>query len=175
MNHLSRNTIASTLLLAGALAAAPADAAPGQGRTRSWFGLNVGMVSGSVDMQCAGGGDCSEGGVFPSYGLNFTVAGEMALRLRAIRAEEDTEHKPFEVAALVGPRLGRKWYALAGFGQIRNADDNYVGNSTGMAWEFVRAAPTQSGTGLEFSVHGNAFGDATFIGASIGLRFGNLR
>lgn len=180
-------------LMAGALAAAcaiPVEVVaagpavveikrPAPARARTWLGLNLGIVSGSVDLPCPtpGGGDCDEGGVFPALGANLTVAGKGALRLRAIRAEEDnTDHKPYELAALVGMRMGRShWYGLVGVGRIVHPDDDYRGNVTGLAWEFVRARPTSEGVGFEFSFYGNSLGDANFAGVAVGMRLGRLR
>ena len=177
-----------TMALACALACAPAAYAahpvvelggPAHPPTRSWLGLNTGLVSGSVDLPCPGGasGDCGEDGVFQTYGINFTVAGKMALRLRAMRAEEEhTDHKPYEIAVLAGPRLGHShWYGLIGPGRIVHPDDEYPGSVTGLAWELVRARPTQSGVGFELSFYGNSFGDAGFMGVAVGVRFGKLR
>ena len=151
---------------------------PAQRPARSWFGLNTGLVSGSVELPCSGGasGDCDESGLFQTYGVNLTVAGRTALRLRAMRAEEKTDHKPYETAVLFGPRLGRShWYGLVGVGRIMHPDDDYAGDVTGLAWEFVRARPTRDGLGFEFSIHGNSFGDASFVGVAVGLRLGKLR
>ena len=152
---------------------------PAKPSTRSWFGVNTGLVGGSVELPCPPGtpGDCGEGGVFATWGVNVTVVGKMALRLRAMRAEEEgTDHKPYEMAVLFGTRLGRShWYGLIGPGRIVHPDDEYEGSVTGLAWEFVRARPTNSGIGFEFSVYGNSLGDATFSGVALGARFGKLR
>jgi hypothetical protein len=146
--------------------------------TRSWFGLNVGIVSGSVDVPCGGvGTGCSEGGVLPTLGANFTVTGRHALRLRVVRAEEDnTRHKPYELAALVGTRLGKShWYGLVGAGRMNHPDDEHEASVTGLAWEFVRARPTADDVGFEFAVQGNTGGEADFWGVAVGARFGKLR
>lgn len=151
--------------------------APRDSTQKTWLGLNVGLLAGSVDIPCGAGsssGDCDEAGVFASYGLNFTVAGEVALRLRAVRAEENTARKPTEIAALVGPQINEGVYVLLGFGKIRNPDDEYDGDSNGLAWELLFAPPSSSGVSFEASVHGNHFGDAEYGGLSIGFRFGKL-
>ena len=187
---------AATLVLAAAiLSAPPAPAAepvakpkpavvqikgPAKIPVRSWLGLNFGIVSGNVEVPCSGVGPpdgCSEGGVFPTLGLNFTVTGKHALRLRAVRAEEEnTRHKPYELAALVGTRIGRShWYGLVGAGRINHPDDENEASTTGLAWEFVRARPTADEVGFEFAVQGNSLGEADFWGVALGLRFGKLR
>jgi hypothetical protein len=151
---------------------------PAKVPVRRWIGVNVGLVSGSVDVPCGGGGgDCSEGGVFPALGVNFTATGRHAFRLRVVRAEEDnTRHKPYELAALVGTRLGRShWYGLVGAGRINHPDDEHEERVTGVAWEFVRARPTADDVGLEFAVLGNTGGEADYWGVAIGARFGKLR
>ena len=153
--------------------------APARPRSASWFGLTTGLVAGSVEIDCSpqnSGGDCDESGVFQTYGFNFTVAGRSALRLRLQQAQENTDHKPYEAALLLGTRLGRShWYGLAGVGRIGNPDDDYPGGVTGLAWEFLYARPSADGVGFEFSVQGNNFGDASYVGGALGVRFGNLR
>jgi len=191
------------LLFAGALAAAPvpaaADAADGYQaaaaepahlqeprqkrrrraeRTRVWVGIGAGMLSGDVEVPCgaAPGGGCSEHGNFISYSANFTVAGPIALRVRAIRANEETDRTPYETAALLGLRLGRSnWYGLLGPGRIRHADDSFQGEAHGLAWEILRAAPSDGAVGFEFALHGNSGSEVDFAGFSLGLRFGSLR
>ena len=147
---------------------------------RSWVGVNAGIVTGDVNVPCGSvevGDGCSEGGMFTSLGGNLTFAGQAALRLRAIRANEDTDHMPYETAALLGLRLGKRsnWYGFVGPGRIMHADDDFQGIAHGMAWELVRAAPEQDGMGFEFSLYGNTGPDVDFTGIALGLRFGNLR
>lgn len=164
--------LAATLLAAPAFAGPAARSAPGY----SWLSLNAGVVSGSVDVPCGASetdGGCEESGVFGTYGAALTLAGKGALRFRMIRANEDTENKPYETAALVGTRVGNPkshWYALVGIGTIHNADDDYSGTATGLAWEILLAEP---GSNFELSFNGNTGPDVDFVGASIGLRFGN--
>lgn len=143
---------------------------------RSWLGFNIGLVSGNVDTPCTiPGDDCSEGGVFPSFGANLTFASTGAFRLRGVVAGEDTRKRPHEVAALVGAKLSRSWYGLIGAGRIFNPDDNFDGNASGLAWEFVYAPSTKNSTGFEFSLLGNNGADVDYGGLSLGLRFGKLR
>lgn len=144
---------------------------------RSWLGLNLGLVSGDVDTPCLPptGGDCSEAGVFPSFGANLTFAGTGAFRLRGVVAGENTRKRPHEVATLVGAKLSRNWYGLIGAGRIFNPDDNFDGTASGLAWEFVYAPPTTSSSGFEFSFFGNTGADVDFGGFSLGVRFGKLR
>lgn len=144
---------------------------------RAWFGLNFGLVSGDVDIPCAtpGDRDCSEGGVFTSFGANLTIAGPVAARLRAVHANEDTEQKPVETAILVGPRLGQDFYALIGASTVHNPDDDLRGNADGVAWELLYAPGSLSDAGVEVSLHGAAGSDLRYGGISIGFRFGKLR
>ena len=149
-----------------------------EGAAKTWLGLSTGFAIGGVDLPCTGAAvsSCSETGMFSTYGLSLTFAGEMALRLRAVRANEHDEHKPVETAVLVGPRLSKSLYFLLGVGSIHNPDDEYAGDSTtGLAWEFLIADPTPSGVSFEASLHGNHLGDAQYGGLSIGVRFGKMR
>jgi hypothetical protein len=149
--------------------------APSDRRGGAWLGLSAGVMAGGVKVPCSPS-RCSETGFFSTYGVSLTVAGDTALRLRAVRANEDTEHKPFELAVLAGPRVTRSMYFLLGFGSIRNPDDEYLGDTAnGLAWEFLIAESTPRNVSVEFSFHGNHFGDAQYGGLSIGARFGNLR
>ena len=167
-----------TLALAASVSGQALAESPGSGRL--WFGMNLGMVAGNVDnIPCASGtnGDCSESGFFPAFGLNATFVGRNALRLRLIQGQEqDTNHKPLELAALYGPRMGRSWYALLGIGQIFNPDDDYPGDVTGLAWEFVFApAARRIDAAFELSMYGNTLADADFVGVAVGMRFGKVR
>lgn len=145
------------------------------GGSMTWLGLDLGLLSGSVDVPCQGSGsNCSEGGVFGSSSVNFTVAGPAAFRLRAVRAEEYTQNRPYELAALGGGRIGRRWYGLIGVGVIKNVDDDYDRDATGLAWEFLYARRSRSSVGFEFSFHGNYAKDVSYAGISFGLRLGDL-
>jgi hypothetical protein len=139
----------------------------------AWFGLNIGLVSGDIDIPCAS--RCSEGGVFTSFGANLTFAGPVALRLRAVHANEDTSHPPLETAALVGPRFGQDFYLLVGASTVHNPDDDYPGNADGIAWELLYAPRSLSDTGLEITLHGANGDDLSYSGISIGFRFGKVR
>jgi hypothetical protein len=154
-------------------AIAPAMPASGP---KVWLGLNAGLLIGSVDLRCGPGtsGDCDEAGMFGSYGLNFTVAGDLALRVRGVRADESTADKPEEIAVMVGPQFNEGVYFVFGAGRIRNPDDDYSGDASGLAWELLIAPPTRSGLSFEASVQGNHFGDAQYAGISVGIRFGKL-
>lgn len=160
---------------AAAPTATSARPAPASGQ-KAWLGLTAGLLVGSVDIPCGSGssGDCDEGGMFGSYGLNLTLAGDLALRLRAVRADENTEDKPEEIAAMAGPQVNEGVYVLVGVGRIRNPDNDYDGDTSGLAWELLFAPPSASGLSFEASVHGNHFGDAQYAGISIGIRFGKL-
>lgn len=154
------------------LTATPSFAAP----VRSWVGLNVGLLSGDVDVPCtAPNSDCKEGGLFPSFGANLTLAGSAAFRLRGVVAGEGTRERPYETAALIGAKLSRSWYGLIGAGRIHNADDDFEGIADGLAWELLYAPPTKRGAGFEFSLLGNAGPDVDYLGFGLGLRFGKLR
>ena len=156
-----------------ALPPAPKAARPG---FMAWFGLNIGLVSGDIDLPCASPGDgCSEGGVFTSFGANVTFAGPVAVRLRAVHANEDTDHRPVEAAALIGPRLGKDFYLLVGASTVYNPDDDYPGNADGVAWELVYAPLSLSGTGFEITLHGAEGDDLSYSGISAGFRFGKVR
>lgn len=157
-------------------AAAPARPAARASGQKVWLGFNAGLLVGSVEIPCGNGssGDCDEGGLFGSYGLNFTVAGDMALRLRGVRADENTEKEPEEIAAMVGPQITEGVYVLVGLGRIRNPDNDYSGDTSGLAWELLFAPPTRSGLSFEGSLQGNHFGDAQYVGVSVGIRFGKL-
>lgn len=159
-------------------AATSAPSAPAAARSgpNAWVGFNAGLLVGSVDLPCGPGssGDCDEGGVFGSYGLNFTIAGDMALRVRGVRADENTANKPEEIAAMVGPQVNDGVYVLLGAGRIRNPDNDYPGNTSGLAWELLFAPRSRSGVSFEGSVQGNHFGDAQYAGISVGIRFGKL-
>jgi hypothetical protein len=145
---------------------------------RAWIGVGTGLVSGDVDIPCGGGtgGDCSESGVFQSYSANVTFAGEAALRFRGIRAEEETDRTPYETAALIGARFGRSnWYGLVGAGRIRHADDSFVGDARGFAWEILFAPSSRGPVGFELSFQGNNGRDVDFTAFNVGMRFGKLR
>lgn len=158
----------------GSGAVPPAPAADND-EGRVWLGLNLGLVTGSVDVPCGNpsDSDCSEGGIFTSFGTNLTYAGPVALRLRAVRANEDTDHPPVEFAALVGPRVTDGVYALIGVSNVTHPDDELDGDATGVAWELVFAPRSQSGTGVELMLHGAVGSDLDYTGASLGFRFGN--
>lgn len=150
------------------------------GSSSAWFGLSAGLMAGGVDLPCGPnhdpGDDCSEGGMFTTSAISFTVTGDLAVRLRGVRANEETERRPYETAVLVGKRMTPGSYLLVGFGSIHNADDEYTGgNTSGLAWEFLIADPVLKGLGFEASIHGNHFGDAEYAGLSLGLRFGGGR
>lgn len=165
---LTRYGLALVLLLT----TLPTTAAGG----RSWVGFNLGLVSGDVDLPCTvPGSDCSEGGIYPSFGANLTFAGKGAFRLRGVVAGENTRERPHEIAALIGAKLSRSWYGLVGAGRIFNPDDNFEGHASGVAWELVYAPPTQSSAGFEFSILGSSGSDVDYGGFSLGLRFGKLR
>jgi hypothetical protein len=156
----------------GVVALPPAPKAKRPG-VMAWFGLNIGLVSGDVEIPCAT--RCSEGGVFTSFGANLTFAGPVAVRLRAVHANEDTEHRPLETAALIGPRLGKDFYLLVGASTVHNPDDDYPGNADGIAWELVYAPLSLSDTGLEITLHGATGDDLSYSGISAGFRFGKVR
>lgn len=169
MKTLSVRCLALLLLF---LSATPSVAAP----VRSWVGLNVGLLSGDVELPCAvPNRDCSEVGLFSSFGVNLTLAGNAAFRLRGVVAFERARERPYETAALIGAKLSRSWYGLIGAGRIHNADDDFEGNADGLAWELLYAPPTKRGAGFEFSLLGNAGPDVDYLGFSLGLRFGKLR
>lgn len=159
-------------------AASSARSAPAAARSgpNAWVGFNAGLLVGSVELSCGPGtsGDCDEGGVFGSYGLNLTIAGDMALRVRGVRADENTDEEPEEIAAMVGPQVNEGVYVLVGVGRIRNPDNDYSGDTSGLAWELLFAPPSRSGLSFEGSVQGNHFGDAQYAGISVGIRFGKL-
>lgn len=143
---------------------------------RGWFGLNAGLVAGDVKVPCGdpSASDCSEGGWFSSFGLNLTFAGPMAVRLRAVRANEDTEDPPLELAALVGPHVGNDFYLMLGASNVSHPDDDFEGgDADGVAWELLFAPRTLSGAGVEISLHGAQGSDLDYQGVSIGFRFGN--
>lgn len=145
---------------------------------RAWIGVGTGIAIGSVDIECSGGGDCSESGPFQTYSANVTIAGPMALRLRGIRAAEDESNgrTPYETAALLGGRFGRSnWYGLVGAGRIRHPDDNFRGDASGFAWEILFAPSGSGGAGLELSFQGNAGEEVDFAAFNLGMRFGALR
>jgi hypothetical protein len=157
---------------------AAARSAPAAARSgpNAWVGFNAGLLVGSVELPCGPGssGDCDEAGVFGSYGLNFTIAGDMALRVRGVRADENTEKEPEEIAAMVGPQVNEGVYVLVGVGRIRNPDNDYSGNASGLAWELLFVPPSRSSLSFEASLQGNHFGDAQYAGISVGIRFGKL-
>jgi len=175
-----RYSALSSLEITGKAAAATTGvvALPGpKDSVRTWFGLNFGLVSGSIDLPCAspGDSDCSEDGTFTSFGANVTVAGPVAARLRAVHGNEDTDKRPLETAILVGPRIAQDFYVMIGASTVHNADDEYPGDADGIAWELVYAPTSLAGAGMEVSLHGATGDDLTYGGISFGMRFGKLR
>lgn len=143
----------------------------------SWVGVDTGIMLGTVEIDCpatSSDSDCSEGGIFQTLGINFTAADEGAFRLRGVVSLERTDRRPFEVAALVGARMGRNWYALLGPGVIHNVDNDYDGNAIGLAWEILLAPRRPTSAGLDLSFQGNVGPDVQFFNFSIGMRFGDL-
>lgn len=162
----------------GGVVALPAARTAPPSAVLGWFGINAGILSGDIDVPCAAPGDtgCSEGGGFTSFGLNVTVAGPLAGRLRAVHGNEDTEHsRPIEVAALIGPRLGEDFYLLVGMSSVNNPDDDYAGSANGVAWEVVFAPTSLGQAGVEIALHGAVGDDLRYAGLSFGVRFGRLR
>ncbi len=151
------------------------DPRKGSDGVRAWFGFGIGLVAGDVDVPCSdpGATGCSEGGIFTSLGLNVTVAGPVAARLRGVHANENTAHPPIEAAALIGPRLGDDFYFLVGHSNVSNPDDEYRGDASGVAWELLYA-PRSLGSGIEISLHGATGKDLDYSGLAFGLRFGKL-
>jgi len=153
-----------------------AEGIPGQ----AWIGGSVGGATGTVKTECSSGPqdnrNCEESGFFHTYGANFTLAGRSAFRFRWTQSEErHTSPKPYELAAMVGGRMGRSnWYGLVGGAKVLHPDNNHPNEARALAYEIL-FAPASEGVGFELSFAGGYGNDVQYFGFNLGLRFGMLK
>lgn len=147
------------------------------GSSPTWWGSAGGaVVAGSVDVPCAGTDtNCFESGGLAMVGVNFTYAGPVVLRLRAMQGLEAThDRQPYGFAALTGFRLGN-FYPLIGAGWVKSADSDYQGNGDGLAVELLYARKSRHPVSFELSVSGHISNSMGYLAVGAGARFGKLR
>ena len=152
-------------------------------QSRFWVGVGAGVGVATISVTCAGANsnthDCDQSGDLGTYSANITIAGPYtALRVRGVRQQDkgDDKQTPYEEAVLIGSRFGRSnWYGLAGVGRLQHIDDKHYGDTHGFAWEILFAPSSLSAMGMEVSFQGELGDDVDYVGANLGLRFGQLR